>query len=160
MFQSYTNIHICCWTPGCTDQKCKGTGLLLLQFYAVYWEIKCNTVCPVCLSVIQQGAFPSTPGVFVLITSGARAGAQTGSVPHSALANSSREHSQEHCCHCSGFSWLWSVWETWSKIICSSWEFRYKSVPVVPFCNMQIIMNICIFLHFCVWYMYYLRQML
>lgn len=61
---------------------------------------------------------------------------------------------------CSGFSWLWSVWETWSKIICSSWEFRYKSLPIVPFCNMQIIMNICIFLHFCVWYMYYLRQML
>lgn len=37
---------------------------------------------------------------------------------------------------------------------------KNASIPIVPFSNMQIAMNIHIFLHFCVWYMYYLRQML
>lgn len=159
MFQSYTNIHIRCWAPGCTGQKCKGTGLLLLQFYAVYWEIKCNTVCHVCLSVIQQGCDPAHRWCLCWSNCGPELKPEQDQCPRGPWQTAPGSIPRNTVVLCSGFSWLWSVWETWSKITCS-WEFRYKSVPIVPFCNMQIIMNICIFLHFCVWYMYYLRQML
>lgn len=149
-FQSCTNIPCLCWAPGCELRAGEALGSSCSSF--VQFAERTSATCSVlCDSVGSRGIHPSTP--VTLCKSEYLAETTTGAVPQRALAN-------RNIVPRSGFSWLGSIWTVGSELICSSWELRYKSVPIVPFCNMQIIMSICIFLHFCVWYMYYLRQML
>lgn len=160
MFKSYTNIHLCCLATGCTDQKCKDTRHSLLKFYAIYWEKKkCNTDCHVCLFVIQY-PFPAHKWclVEVLIMLWTDAKAKTKLVLQRALTNSFRKYSQKYYYrNCSAFREPWSIWKMLTKIVLF---LENASFLIVPFSNTQTVMNIHIFLHFCVWYMYYLRQML
>lgn len=141
-FQSYTNVEICGWA----GQRWKALGSFCCSFLQFRENNSVLCVCCGSAGILSQHG-DSVLIKFVWLKpnqnqcSRGTQGAFPGILAFILVL--------VVCGQCEG-----------SEMICSSWELRYKSIPTVPFCNMQIIMNICIFLHFCVWYMYYLRQML
>lgn len=99
---------------------------------------------------LSKYLFPAHRGVcFVLIIFWTDAKAKTKLVPQRALTNNFRKYSQSYYYIIRfGFKQPWSIWKMLPEIIDSFLKIETNAnIPIVPFCNIQIVMNICIFLH-------------